>query len=96
MMDDKYALLFKAISDENRLKILKLLISGQTCGCTLIDQLPITQPTMSYHLNLLKQSGLTTSKKEGTWHKHHVNLEVIDDMISYLQALKTSRSSCNL
>ena len=95
-MDKTYALIFKALSDENRLKILKLLISGETCSCKLIDQLPISQPTLSYHLNLLNKSGLTTSYKDGTWHKHHVNTDVIDDVISYLTKLKQSMKSCNL
>ncbi len=95
-MEEKYALLFKALSDENRLKILSLLIKGETCGCTLIDQLPISQPTLSYHLNLLKKSGLTNSHKEGTWHKHHVNIDVIDDLINYLTTLKEEKSSCKL
>lgn len=48
-MNKDYASLFKALSDDNRLTILKLLIQGETCGCTLIDKLPITQPTLSYH-----------------------------------------------
>ncbi len=95
-MDDKYALLFKALSDENRLKILRLLIEGETCGCRLIDQLPISQPTLSYHLNLLKTSGLTTSHKEGIWHKHHVNMDVLEDLIKYLTELKENMQSCNL
>ncbi len=95
-MEKDKALLFKALSDENRLKILKLLISGESCGCTLIDQLPITQPTLSYHLNLLNKAGLTTSKKEGTWHKHYVNYDVLDDLIKYLTELKDTKSSCNL
>ena len=39
-MNKDYASLFKALSDDNRLTILKLLIQGETCGCTLIDKLP--------------------------------------------------------
>ena len=85
---------FKALSDENRLKILELLIQGETCGCTLIEKLPITQPTMSYHLRLLTESGLITSKKEGNWKKHTVNFEEIDQLIEYLVALKTMKGSC--
>ena len=59
-MEDNYALMFKALSDENRLKIFELLIDGETCGCTLIDKLTIKQPTLSYHLKTLADSGLTT------------------------------------
>ena len=38
-------------------------------GCTLIDELEITQPTLSYHLDILTKAGLTTVYKEGTWKK---------------------------
>lgn len=93
-MTNSSATKFKALSDENRLKILELLIQGDTCGCTLIDKLPITQPTMSYHLRTLTESGLITSKKEGNWKKHKVNFEEIDQLIEYLVRLKTINGSC--
>ncbi|NCU33595.1 MAG: transcriptional regulator, partial [Candidatus Moranbacteria bacterium] len=62
-MNKEIALLCKALSDENRLTILELLIRGETCGCTLIDKLPITQPTMSYHLRTLSDSGKVPGKE---------------------------------
>jgi ArsR family transcriptional regulator len=95
-MDKNYAALFKAISDENRLTILKLLLQGETCGCTLIDKLSITQPTLSYHLRILTDAGITQAYKEGTWVKHHVNHEKIDQMIKFLTDLKNEETSCNL
>lgn len=95
-MKKEQALLFKALSDENRLTILELLVKGETCGCTLIDKVPVTQPTMSYHLNILNESGLTTSFKEGVWKKHYVNHDTIDEMIDYLQNLKRLKSGCKI
>lgn len=85
---------FKAVSDETRLTILELLIQGETCGCTLIDKLDITQPTMSYHLRYLTDSGLIMSYKEGVWKKHHVNMEAIEAMISFLTKLKATKVAC--
>ena len=96
-MDEKMASVFKAMSDENRLKILKLLLSGERCGCTLIDQLPISQPTLSYHLKWLTKVGLTTSYKEGTWNKHEVNKDVLNELIDYLIKLRdTEETQCSL
>jgi len=96
-MDEKMALLFKAMSDENRLKILSLLLSGERCGCTLIDQLPISQPTLSYHLKWLNKVGLTKSYKEGTWNKHEVDKEMLNRVIDYLIQLRdTEESQCSL
>jgi ArsR family transcriptional regulator len=93
-LNHEKALLFKALSDENRLSILELLLKGETCGCTLIDKLPVTQPTMSYHLDVLTESGIIQSVKEGKWKKHHVNRDKIDELIRYLTTLKNLKGSC--
>ncbi len=90
------ALVFKALSDENRLKIMELLIQGETCGCTLIDKLPISQPTLSYHLKTLTEAGLTTAYKEGTWVKHHVNYDALDFIIDFLESLKKAETTCKV
>lgn len=95
-MNNTYAQVFKILSDENRLKILELLIQGETCGCTLIHKLPISQPTLSYHLKLLTDAGLTKTYREGTWIKHHVNYEKIDELITFLNQLKDSKTTCNM
>lgn len=92
-MNDKMAMLYKALSDENRLKILQLLLAGETCGCKLIDQLPITQPTLSYHLKWLNEVGLTTSYKEGTWNKYQVNKDMLDEMIQFLTNLRNMEAN---
>ncbi len=94
-MKKDLALLFKSLSDANRLMILELLIKGQTCGCTLIDELSIKQPTLSYHLKLLSDSGLVTSYKEGVWKKHFVDLSKIDELIDYLVELKKVKEVCS-
>jgi len=95
-MDHNYTLMFKALSDENRLKILELLIQGETCGCTLINKLPISQPTLSYHLKTLTEVGLTKAYREGTWIKHHVDYEKIDALIEFLNNLKKSETVCSV
>lgn len=93
-MKQEKAIMFKALGDENRLTILELLIQGETCGCTLIDKLPISQPTMTYHLNYLVKAGLITSRKEGIWKKHHVDKTKIDELIDFLMKLKTAEGTC--
>lgn len=95
-MYKKQAELFKALSDENRLKILELLIAGETCGCTLIDKLPISQPTLSYHLKILTEAGITKAKKDGVWMKYTVNNEVLQALVSFLDSIQKSTSVCKL
>lgn len=80
--------LFKALGDANRLVILDDIAKGNKCGCTLIHQVNVTQPTLSYHLNQLDKVGLTQSRKEGVWRKYSINNQTIDQMIMFLQSLK--------
>ena len=87
-MYQQHALVFKALSDPNRIKILELLIQGETCGCTLIDNLPISQPTLSYHLKQLSEAGLVKSVKEGTWNHHYVQKEKLAEVIQFLSSMK--------
>lgn len=96
-MKSNMAEYFKVLSDPNRLKIVELLLRGETCGCTLIDKLPISQPTLSYHLNLLASSGLSRQKKDGTKIEHFIERDKIKEMIDYLNCLLDEEDkSCRL
>ena len=61
------AKVFKAFCDENRLQILELLRSGEKCACKLLDDLQITQSTLSHHMKLLCEAGVVQGRKEGKW-----------------------------
>jgi ArsR family transcriptional regulator, arsenate/arsenite/antimonite-responsive transcriptional repressor len=58
---------FKALSDETRLRIIKLLEPGELCVCDIVAALDLVQPKVSFHLNALKDAGLVKSRKEGKW-----------------------------
>lgn len=62
---DLYCELFKALADENRICILKLLSEGEKCANEILEELNITQPTLSHHMKLLCSSGIVLSKKHG-------------------------------
>jgi ArsR family transcriptional regulator len=93
-METKFDEIFKALGDPQRLKILEMLLHGETCGCTMIQKLPITQPTLSYHLNILTESGLATAYKDGVRKKHHINIDTLDQAIDYLTKLRHSSGPC--
>ena len=57
----------KALADENRLAIMLSLQHGEKCGCVLIEDLNVTQPTLSHHMKILCDSDLVNSRKEGKW-----------------------------
>jgi len=58
---------FKALSDETRLRILKLLEQGELCVCDVVAALDIIQPKISFHLGVLKEAGLVKDRRVGKW-----------------------------
>lgn len=69
----KYAKVFKAFCDENRLVILRMLCSGEKCACKLQDVLSIGQSTLSHHMKILCDSGIVSARKEGKWTYYSIN-----------------------
>ncbi|WP_432823537.1 ArsR/SmtB family transcription factor [Trichloromonas sp.] len=61
------ARLFKALSDETRLRILALLTEGELCVCDLMAVLELPQSTVSRHLAYLRNSGLVCDRRAGVW-----------------------------
>lgn len=59
--------LFKALGDENRLRIVAALAEKTYCVCDLARCLDIAQPTLSHHLKILRETGLVRGEKEGQW-----------------------------
>ena len=74
----------KALADENRLAIMQSLQHGEKCGCVLLEELNITQPTLSHHMKILCDSNLVTGRKDGKWMYYSISPEGVSafrDMI---------------
>ena len=67
------ARIFKAFCDENRLTILEMLRNGEKCACVLLEEMNITQPTLSHHMKILVESGIVAARKEGKWMYYSIN-----------------------
>jgi ArsR family transcriptional regulator len=65
-MDDLLKI-FKALSDETRIRIIKLLEEGELCVCDIVTALDMIQPKVSFHLGVLKDAGLIKDRKQGKW-----------------------------
>lgn len=66
--------LFKALSDANRIQIVeKVAQQDDICACKLLEDLAISQPTLSHHMKVLCESGLVTCRKEGKWMHYSLN-----------------------
>lgn len=72
-----YALLLKALSDETRVQIVDMLSKGELCACKILEEFNITQPTLSYHMKILSESGLVNSRKDGVWMRYSVNRDAL-------------------
>ena len=73
---------FKALSDETRQKILILLIKGEMNVSELVDSFNMSQPTISHHLNILKQANLVSMRKEGKQIYYQINCNCMEDCCS--------------
>jgi ArsR family transcriptional regulator len=62
----------KALSDSNRVKILKMLQHKTMCVCEMRAALGIAQPTVSKHLKILEEAGLVTFQKDGLWINYYL------------------------
>ena len=67
------ATIFRALGDENRVRIMKMLLSGEKCACILLDSLQISQPTLSHHMKILVDSGIVVGRREGKWTHYSIS-----------------------
>ena len=86
------ALVFKALSDENRIRILKLLRNGEKCACKLLEELNISQPTLSHHMKILCDSGLVTGRREGKWTHYSICCEGVRRVRDLMKELLSSEN----
>jgi len=76
--------LFKALSDSNRLRILKMLQTKSLCVCEITNILNLAASTVSKHLSILRESGFIIEEKEGKWVNYMINPIPSDQRISSL------------
>lgn len=85
------AAIFKALGDENRLRILTMLkqtgccsVAGSNdqglCACDIESQLDLSQPTISHHMKVLREAGLVTGEKVGSWMWYRRNEKLLQQL----------------
>lgn len=72
---EEQAKIFKALCDENRLRILELLRGGEKCACILQENLDLKQSGLSYHMKILTESGIVESRQAGKWTHYKISGE---------------------
>lgn len=95
MKEKQIAMIFKALCDENRIKILKLLQNGEQCACKLLEEMQISQPTLSHHVKILCDSELVSARKEGKWVHYSISPEGAETAVNILKEL-TQTNNCSM
>lgn len=81
------SLIFKALGDDVRLRIFRLLYKNELCVCDIEAVLGISQVNASRHLAIMKGAGILTSKKKAQWVYYTVNLKLIEKHSELIEAL---------
>ena len=88
-MHSENAMVFKAFCDETRLMALSLLQSGEKCACELLEQVNVSQSTLSHHMKILVESGIVVSRKQGKWMYYRISHKGSEKAIALLKSLTT-------
>lgn len=84
--------LFKALNDQTRREILELLKEKDLTAGEIADQFDISKPSISHHLDLLKQSGLIEAEKNGQFITYSLNTTVVDEILKWVLQFKEENS----
>jgi len=84
--------LFKALNDTTRREILELLKEKDLTAGEIADQFHISKPSISHHLDLLRQAGLVVSVKEGQYIYYSLNTTVMDEMLKWIINLQSQKN----
>jgi len=85
--------LFKALNDPTRRQILDLLRGGDRNAGDIADQFEMSKPSISHHLDLLRQAGLVESEKQGQFVTYSLNTTVLDDLLAWLISFQQTETT---
>lgn len=89
---EKFVCIFKALSEEIRLRIVLLLMHGELCVCELMEAFGEPQSKVSRHLAYLKRSGLVKSRRVGAWMHYSISDSLNETALAQLKLLQKSLS----
>jgi len=85
--------LFKALNDPTRREILELLKDKDMTAGDIADKFAISKPSISHHLDLLRQAGLVVSVKEGQFMYYSLSTTVMDEMLKWIMQFKSPQKN---
>ena len=95
LSDKQFVAKIKIISDSTRLSIVRLLAEkGSMCACKILEELQITQGTLSYHMNVLTSTKLVSCRKDGKWRHYCLIPDSFCELATFIQKICHSQSNC--
>ena len=82
---------FKALSDPTRREILQCLKDKAKTPSELLEEISVSQPTLSHHLDILKRADVISGEREGQFIRYSLNMTVFDIAVEYLIKIKNGR-----
>jgi ArsR family transcriptional regulator, arsenate/arsenite/antimonite-responsive transcriptional repressor len=86
------AMMFKALSDETRLKIIDMVSCSELCACAILEEFACTQPTLSYHMKILTDCGLVKARKDGAWMRYTLNADLSASLTAFLDSITAQKN----
>jgi len=83
--------LFKALNDSTRREIMELLKQGDLTAGEISAHFKISKPSISHHLDLLKQADLVTSEKKGQYITYSLNATILEGLLAWIMRLKQEK-----
>ena len=85
MSQRSLAKIFKALGDETRLEIVRMLVGKERCVCAFLTSFPMSQPAISNHLRVLREAGVVIDSRDGRWIFYRLNPEAFAAIAAFCQ-----------
>ena len=88
--------IMESLSDPIRINILELMMNGEICVCDIVKVTGLAQSKISYHIKILKDSGLISDRQKGRWVYYKLDLEVLSDIQNWVgNLIQSSKNKRN-
>lgn len=86
--------IFKALSDETRLRIVDMLSCSELCAGDILASFDLSQSTLSYHMKILTDANVVNARRDGLWMKYSINESTFESVLKVIPELYKQKEKC--
>ena len=90
----QFASIFKALSDETRLRVVDMLSCREMSACDILSNFTLSQSTLSYHMKILIEANVVNAHREGLWTKYSINDDTFSKIMDFIPELYKLKDNC--